>query len=63
MLQAVSSEKFRKLLKPLLQTLRAYATDGIIAEGIEQEKELELVKGMGIYIVQGFLLGKPQELQ
>ncbi|MCI0526532.1 MAG: EAL domain-containing protein, partial [Nitrospira sp.] len=37
MLQAVSSEKFRRLLKPLLQTLRAYATDGIVAEGIEQE--------------------------
>jgi diguanylate cyclase (GGDEF)-like protein len=62
MLQAVDSEKFRGFLKPLLQALRTYSAEGIIAEGVEQEKELEIVKEMGIFIVQGFLFGKPQEM-
>jgi EAL domain-containing protein (putative c-di-GMP-specific phosphodiesterase class I) len=40
-----------------------YSTEGIIAEGIETEKELRVVKDIGIYSVQGFLLGMPQELK
>ncbi len=62
-LQAVSSETFRRFLKDMLLALRNYSTEGIIAEGVETEKELQLVKEMGIYLVQGFLLGKPQELK
>ncbi|MCI0529755.1 MAG: EAL domain-containing protein, partial [Nitrospira sp.] len=62
-IQAVSSEKFRGLLKDLQLALRNYSTQGIIAEGIETEKELHVVKDIGIYLVQGFLLGKPQELK
>jgi EAL domain-containing protein (putative c-di-GMP-specific phosphodiesterase class I) len=62
-LQAVSSEKFRWFLKHLLPALRMYSNEGIIAEGIETEKELRVVKDIGIYFVQGFLLGRPQELK
>lgn len=62
-LQAVSSEKFRWFLKHLLPALRMYSNEGIIAEGIETEKELRVVKDIGIYLVQGFLLGRPQELK
>jgi len=62
-LQAVSSEKFRGFLKHLLPALRMYSTEGIIAEGVETEKELRVVKDIGIYFVQGFLLGLPQELK
>lgn len=62
-LQAVGSEKFRRFSKELVRALRNYSTEGIIAEGIETEKELKVVKEMGIYIVQGFLLGRPQELK
>ena len=62
MLNAVSSEKFREFLKPLLESLRTYATEGIIAEGVETEKELKVVREMGIHFVQGFLFGKPKEL-
>jgi diguanylate cyclase (GGDEF)-like protein len=62
-LQAVGSEKFRKFTKDLVQALRNYSKEGIIAEGIETEKELNVVKDMGIHLVQGFLLGKPQELK
>jgi len=37
--------------------------DGIIAEGIETEKELQVVKEIRINMVQGFLFGKPGELR
>ena len=43
--------------------MQTYATVGIIAEGVETEEELELVKELGISLVQGFLFGKPQELK
>ena len=62
-LQAVNSKDFRKFLKDLVRALRNYATEGIIAEGIETEKELQVVKDIGIYIVQGFLLNQPIELK
>jgi diguanylate cyclase (GGDEF)-like protein/PAS domain S-box-containing protein len=62
-LQAVASQKFRSFLKHLLPALQMYSTQGIIAEGIETEKELQVVKDIGIYLIQGFLLGMPQELQ
>jgi len=62
-LKAVSSEEFRSFLKDLLQGLKNYSKEGIIAEGIETTMELEMVKSIGIYIVQGFLLGKPQEMK
>jgi EAL domain-containing protein (putative c-di-GMP-specific phosphodiesterase class I) len=45
-----------------VQALKNYAREGIIAEGVETQKELKVVKEMGIYMVQGFLLGKPQAL-
>ncbi len=61
-LKAVNSAKFMKFTKDLVQALRNYSKEGIIAEGIETEKELTVVKDMGIHLVQGFLLGKPQEL-
>jgi diguanylate cyclase (GGDEF)-like protein/PAS domain S-box-containing protein len=62
-LQAVGSDKFRQFSKDLVQALRNYSTEGIIAEGVETEKELSVVKEMGITIVQGYLLGRPQELK
>ncbi len=62
-LHAVASEKFRMFLKDLVRALQNYSTEGIIAEGIETNEELEVVTAMGIHLAQGFLLGKPQELQ
>ena len=59
-LQAVSSTKFRQFLKTLLHAVRGYATSGIIAEGVEEQRELEFVKEMDISLVQGFLFGRPQ---
>jgi len=62
-LQAVSSEGFRSVLQDLLHALRKTSTDGIIAEGIETEKELSVMKKMGVYLIQGYLFGKPQAIK
>jgi predicted signal transduction protein with EAL and GGDEF domain len=51
------------LLCDLDHSLKNYVVAGIIAEGIEIEKELTVVKNVGIHLVQGFLFGKPQELK
>jgi EAL domain-containing protein (putative c-di-GMP-specific phosphodiesterase class I) len=61
-LQAVSSQDFGDFLKDLVIALRKYTKEGIIAEGVETEKELKAANAMGTYLVQGFFLGKPQEL-
>jgi len=62
MLQSVHSEKFRHFLKDLLVAIRNYTREEIIAEGVENEKELKAVKEMDISMVQGYLLGKPVNL-
>jgi len=59
---AVESIQFRDFLKKLIPALRMYSTEGIIAEGIEKEEELEVMKGLGVYLIQGFLFGKPKPL-
>lgn len=63
LVQAVSSEKFRVFLRDLLQALENYVTAGFIAEGVETEQELQVVRDMGVSYVQGFFLGKPQKLK
>lgn len=60
--QSVSSKKFRKFAKDLVLALRNYTKEAIIAEGIETEKELRVVEEMGIYIGQGYYLGRPKDL-
>lgn len=59
---AVTSRKFRQFAAELVQALSNYATEGIITEGIELEEELEVVKSMGVDLVQGYLLGRPEAL-
>jgi diguanylate cyclase (GGDEF)-like protein len=61
--QAVSSEQFGKFLKDLIFAFKNYSKEGIIAEGIETEKELLVAKRTGNHLVQGFLLGEPKELK
>jgi diguanylate cyclase (GGDEF)-like protein len=62
-LQAVSSEQFGRFLKDLVQALRNYSREGIIAEGIESEKELKVVKDIGGHLVQGYFVGRPRPLK
>jgi EAL domain-containing protein (putative c-di-GMP-specific phosphodiesterase class I) len=61
--QAGSSHQFLKFLRDLILALRNYSKEGIIAEGIETEKELQVVRDLGIDPVQGFLFDKPHELK
>ncbi len=62
LLQAVSSPKFRKFLKDLVFALQNYTTRGIVAEGIETEQELAVVREIGVDLGQGFLFGRPEPL-
>ena len=61
-LQAVASDEFRGFLNHVVQGLRQYARQGIVAEGIESEEELAVAKQIGIHLVQGYLFGKPASL-
>jgi len=61
-LQSVSSVQFGQLMKDLIIAMRNYSKEGIIAEGIETEKELKMSQALGTDIVQGFLMGRPEEL-
>lgn len=61
-LQAVSSAKFRRFLIDLARALRNYVGVGLIAEGIETEEELAVVKDLGVSLAQGYLFGRPAEL-
>lgn len=58
-LQAVSSSAFQEFMIGLIFGLRNYAATGVIAEGVETDQELQVVRKMGITLVQGFLFGKP----
>ena len=58
-LQAVASVEFRDFLNHVVQGLRHYAPQGIIAEGIESDEELAIAEQMGIHLVQGHLFGEP----
>jgi diguanylate cyclase (GGDEF)-like protein len=60
--QARSSPQFLTFLRDLVLALRNYSKEGIIAEGIETQEELQVVRDLGIGPVQGFLLARPQEL-
>jgi len=49
----------------LVETLVRFANDQgamVIAEGVEYEQEYEMVKALGVHLVQGFYLHRPQQL-
>ena len=49
----------------LVETLVRFASDQgamVIAEGVEYEQEYEMVKSLGVHLVQGFYLHRPQQL-
>ncbi len=63
LLLAVSSDKFRDFLTHLISSLSKYASEGIIAEGIETEHELRIMQDIGVPLGQGYLLGRPEEIK
>jgi len=55
---AVKSEMYRIIVRALVQIARASGCL-ILAEGVETEAELALMKSFGVDLFQGFLLGRP----
>jgi EAL domain-containing protein (putative c-di-GMP-specific phosphodiesterase class I)/GGDEF domain-containing protein len=49
----------------LVETMVKFANDHgakVIAEGVERSEEFEMVKSLGVHLVQGFFLHRPQHL-
>jgi EAL domain-containing protein (putative c-di-GMP-specific phosphodiesterase class I) len=61
LLQAVSSPQFQEFMVGLVFALSNYSTEGIIIEGVETDQELRIAKATGVFLIQGYLFGKPQE--
>jgi diguanylate cyclase (GGDEF)-like protein len=57
--EAAGSNQFGGFLRDLVMAMRNYSKDGIIAEGIETERDFEVVRQLGIDQVQGYLTGEP----
>jgi EAL domain-containing protein (putative c-di-GMP-specific phosphodiesterase class I) len=53
-----TGERDRRIIEAALSIGRA-ADLGVVAEGVETEEQLELLRGAGCRYVQGFLLGRP----
>ena len=56
-----SEEASRRVVSSIVSISKTFGVS-TVAEGIEDEATLELVKGMGINFLQGFHLGTPQPL-
>ncbi len=59
--EAAQSQQFGGFLKDMVRAMRNYSKDGIIAEGIETESEIQVVEDLGIDQVQGYLTGRPKK--
>jgi EAL domain-containing protein (putative c-di-GMP-specific phosphodiesterase class I) len=46
----------------MLAAMRNYSEEGIIAEGVETDEELDIVRRLGVDQVQGHLIGRPVEM-
>jgi EAL domain-containing protein (putative c-di-GMP-specific phosphodiesterase class I)/GGDEF domain-containing protein len=51
----------REFVESIMKIARASRAQ-VIAEGIEQSEELRILSDMGIDLVQGYLLGRPEEI-
>ncbi len=55
----VNDAKNQTLLKHTVAMLKELGME-IVIEGVEEEEQVEVLKGLGCEIVQGFVFGKPQ---
>jgi EAL domain-containing protein (putative c-di-GMP-specific phosphodiesterase class I) len=62
LIQASGSERFNGFLRDMVAAMRNYSDQGIIAEGVETEEELRVVKDLGVDQVQGHLTGRPESM-
>jgi diguanylate cyclase (GGDEF)-like protein len=61
--EATLSAEFSSFLRDLIVAMRNYSPQGVIAEGIETEEELEAARGLGVLQVQGYLTGRPEPIE
>lgn len=61
-LEARGSERYSSFLRDMLAAMRNYSEEGIIAEGVETDEELDIVRRLGVDQVQGHLIGRPVEI-
>ena len=62
MQEAGGSPRFGAFMRDLVSAMRNYSREGIIAEGVETEAELALVRSLGVDQVQGHLTGRPGDV-
>ena len=57
--EATNSTKYKKILKSIIEM--AHQLDlKVVAEGIENVMQLELLKSLGVIYIQGFLISPPE---
>jgi len=52
----------KRMFMETLMTLANSTNTRVVAEGVESEKELEVIQQLGVDLVQGFLFKKPEEV-
>jgi len=57
--EATKNSKYRKILHSIAELSRRLELQ-VVAEGIEQVDQLELLKSLGICYIQGYLISRPQ---
>jgi EAL domain-containing protein (putative c-di-GMP-specific phosphodiesterase class I) len=61
--RGVDCDPIRKALAAALGEFARRAGTTVVAEGIETEEELAVLRGLGFHSGQGFLLGRPQPIE
>jgi len=61
--RAVDDDPVRKALAAALGEFAKRAGTTVVAEGIETQSELAVLRGLGFHAGQGFLLGSPQPIE
>ncbi len=57
--EASKNEKYRKILKSIVE-LSQQLDLKVVAEGIEEVVQLELLKSLGVVYIQGYLISRPE---
>lgn len=57
--EAMANKKYDKILRSIVE-MAAQLELKVVAEGIEQIEQLELLKSLGVVYIQGYLISRPQ---
>jgi EAL domain-containing protein (putative c-di-GMP-specific phosphodiesterase class I) len=60
-LAKITNEKYHAMLKTIVQLAKDFGFD-VTMEGVETEEQLELIKPLNPYEIQGYLFAKPMPL-